>query len=122
MVLSEYEYSRWHLTPSSSEIVFLDVLLEERESVRGFSVVLDGAWRSSLGLSWDTVFIVFALSEPKSKILSGVNFDKWDLVLLGKSGNEFLVFWIITVLGEDAKVSIFSIQSLTDLVKTLNET
>jgi hypothetical protein len=105
-----------------SKIVLLDVLLEERECIRGFSVILDGAGRSSLGLSWDTVFIIFALTEPKSKILSGVNFDKWDFVLLSKSGDELFVFGIITVLGEDAEISIFSIQSLTDLVKTFNET
>ena len=102
--------------------MLLDVLLEERESIRGLSVILDGAGRGTLGLLGVTFLIVFALSEPKSKILSGVNFDKWDFVLLGKSGNELLVFGIITILGEDAEISILSVQSLTDLVKTLNET
>jgi hypothetical protein len=62
------------------------------------------------------------LSEPHTKIGSGVNFDEWDLVLLGKGGDELLVFWIITVLGEDTEISILSIKSLTDLVKTFNET
>ena len=54
--------------------------------------------------------------------MSGLNLDEWDFVLLGKGGDELDVFGVIAVLGEDAKVSILSVQSLTDLVKTLNET
>ena len=54
--------------------------------------------------------------------MSGLNLDEWDFVLLGKGGDELDVFWIITVLGEDAEIGILSVQSLTDLVKTLNET
>ena len=102
--------------------MLLDVLLEERESIRGLSVVLDGAGRGTSDLSWDTLLIVFALSEPLAELLSGLNLDEWDFVLLGKGGDELDVFGIIAVLGEDAKVSILSVQSLTDLVETLNET
>ena len=105
-----------------SEVVLLDVLLEERESIGGFSVVLDGAGRGTSDLSWDTLLVVFALSEPLSELLSGLNFDEWDFVLLGEGGDELDVLGVIAVLGEDAQISILSVQSLTDLVKTLNET
>lgn len=111
-----------HTTRKRSAVVFLDVLLQEGESIGRLSVVLDGSGRSSLGLSWDTLFVVFALSEPLAELLSGVNFDQWDLVLLGKGSDKLLVFWVFAVLGEDAEVSILSVQSLTDLVEALNAT
>mgnify|MGYP000291622543 FL=1 len=102
--------------------MFLDVLLQEGESIGWLSVVFDCARRSSLGLSSNTFLVVFALSEPLAELLSVVDFDKRDLVLLGKGSHELFVFWVFAVLGEDAEVSILSVQSLTDLVKTLNET
>ena len=105
-----------------SEIVLLDVLLEEGESIGGLTVVLDGAGGGTSDLSWDTFLVVFALTEPLSELLSGVNLDEWDFVLLGKGGDELDVFGIITVLGEDAEISILSIQGFSDLVETLNET
>ena len=100
--------------------MLLDVLLQEGEGIRWLSVVLDGAGRSSLGLSWDTLLVVFALSEPLAELLSVVDFNKRDLVLLGKGSDELLVFWVFAVLGEDAEVSILSVQSLTDLVEALD--
>ena len=102
--------------------MFLDVLLEERKSIGSLSVVLDGAGRGTSDLSWDTLLVVLALSEPLAELLSGVNLDQWDLVLLGKGGDQLDVLGVIAVLGEDAKVSILSVQSLSDLVETLNET
>jgi hypothetical protein len=42
--------------------------------------------------------------------------------LLGESGNELLVFWVITVFSKDAEVSIFSVESLSDLVESLDKT
>ena len=102
--------------------MLLDVLLEEGESIGGLTVVLDGAGRGTSDLSWDTLLVVFALSEPLSELLSGLNLDEWDFVLLGEGGDELDVLGVIAVLGEDAEISILSVQSLTDLVKTLNET
>lgn len=97
-------------------------MLQEGKSIGWLSVVLDGGGRGSLGLSGVTLLVVLALSEPLAELLSGVNLDEWDLVLLGKSSDELLVFWVFAVLGEDAKVSILSVQSLTDLVEALNAT
>ena len=83
----------------------LDVLFNVGKSLRVFSVVQDSNGRSTYSLSGDTVFIVFALSEPFTEILSLLNGDEWDFVLLGEGGNEFFVFWIITVLSKDAEIS-----------------
>ena len=102
--------------------MLLDVLLEEGESIGGLTVVLDGAGGGTSDLSWDSLFVVLALSEPLSELLSGLNLNEWDFVLLGKGSDELDVLGVIAVLGKDAKVSILSVQSLTDLVKTLNET
>ena len=105
---------------NASAVVLLDVLLQEGEGIRWLSVILDGARGGTLGLSWDTILVIFALSKPLSELTSGVNLDEWDFVLLGKGGDELFVFWIFTVLSEDAEVSILSVQSLTDLVEALN--
>ena len=117
-----FHISNYYQFADFSEVVLLDVLLEERESIGGFSVVLDGAGRSTSDLSWDTLLVVFALSEPLSELLSGLNLNEWDFVLLGEGGDELDVLGVIAVLGEDAEISILSVQSLTDLVETLNET
>ena len=69
----------------------LDVLFNVGKSLGVFTVVQDGDGRSTSGLSGDTFFIVFALSEPFTEGLSRLDFDEWDLVLLGKSGDELSV-------------------------------
>ena len=108
------------VTSNCSESVVLNVLFNVGKSLGVFSVVQDSDGRSTSSLSGDTFFIVFALSKPFSEILSFGDGDEWDFVLLGKGGDKFLVLWVFAVLGEDAKVSILSIQSLTDLVEALN--
>ena len=117
-----FHKSNYYQFADFSEVVLLDVLLEERESIGGLSVVLDGAGRGTSDLSWDTLLVVLALSEPLTELLSGLNLDEWDFVLLGKGGDKLDVLGIIAVLGEDDKISILSVQSLTDLVETLHET
>lgn len=95
-------------------------MLQEGKSIGWLSVVLDGSGRGSLGLSGVTLLVVLALSEPLAELLSRINLDEWDLVLLGKSSDELLVLWVFAVLCEDAKVGILSVQSLTNLVEALN--
>ena len=68
-----------------------------------------------------TFFIIFALTEPLSEHVSVFDFNEWDLVLLGKGGDELLVLGIVTVGGEDAKMSVLSIEGFTDLVKSLDQ-
>jgi hypothetical protein len=92
------------------------------KSLRVFTVVDDSNGRSTSSLSGDTFFVVFALSEPFTEILSSLNSDEWDFVLLGEGSNEFFVFWIITVIGKNAKESGFFVKSFTDLVKSFDET
>ena len=99
----------------------LDVLFNVGKSLGVLTVVEDGDGRSTSGLSGDTFFIVFALSEPFTEILSLLNGDEWDLVLLGEAGDEFFVFWIITVIGKDAEISGSFVKSFTDLVKSFDE-
>ena len=102
--------------------MLLDVVLKEGKSLRLLTVVLNNAGRASSNLSGDTGLVVLGLTEPLSKLISGVDLDEWDLVLLGKSGNELLVLWIVTVGGEDTEVGILSVEGLSDLVESLNET
>ena len=66
--------------------------------------------------------LVFALAGPFSEILSLVNIDEWDFVLLGKSSDKLLVFGVIAVFGEDAEVCVLSVESFTDLVESLDKT
>ena len=90
--------------------------------VTGLTVVLDGKGAAASNLSGFAVFlVVFALSSPLSEILSAVNMDKWDLVLLGKSFDELLVFWIIAIVGKNDEIGILSVEGLTNLVKSFNE-
>jgi hypothetical protein len=42
--------------------------------------------------------------------------------LLGKSGNELLVFGVIAVFGENAEISVLSVESFSNLVESLNKT
>ena len=97
-------------------------MLNVGKSLRVLSVVDDSNGRSTSSLSGNTFFVVFALSEPFTEILSLLNGDEWDLVLLGEGSDEFLVFWIITVIGKNAKESGFFVKSFTDLVKSFDET
>ena len=99
----------------------LDVLFNVGKSLGVFSVVQDSDGRSTSSLSGDTFFIVFALSEPFTEILSLLDGDEWDLVLLGEAGDEFFVFWIITVISKDAEISGSFVKSFTDLVKSFDE-
>ena len=99
----------------------LNVLFNVGKSFGVFSVVQDSDGRSTSSLSGDTFFIVFALSEPFSEILSFGDGDEWDFVLLGEAGDEFFVFWIITVISKDAEISGSFVKSFTDLVKSFDE-
>lgn len=109
-------------TTHCSEVVVLDVLLEEGEGFGLFTVLLDGAGGGTSDLSGNTSLVVLALSEPFSKVVSGVDLDEWDLVLLGEGGDDLLVLGIIAVGGEDAEISLLGIKRLSNLVETLNET
>ena len=62
------------------------------------------------------------LSEPFSKIVSGIDLDEWDLVLLGKSSDELLVLGVIAVVGEDDKVGRLGVKRFSNLVESLNKT
>jgi len=101
--------------------VVLDVVLEESESFGGLTVVLDDQGRAASDLSGNTSLVVLALTNPFAELLSGVNVNEGNLVLLGKSRDELLVLGIIAVISEDAKVSILSVKGLANLVESLNE-
>ena len=68
-----------------------------------------------------TFLVIFALSEPLTEHVSVFDFNEWDLVLLGKGGNELLVLGVVTVSGEDAKMSVLSVEGFTDLVESLDQ-
>ena len=100
----------------------LNVLFNVGKSLGVFSVVQDSDGRSTSSLSGDTFFIVFALSEPFSEILSFGDGDEWDFVLLGEGSDELLIFGIITVISQNTEDSILSIEGFTNLVESFNET
>ena len=102
--------------------MILNVLFKVGESFGVFTVVFDGAGRSTLNFLDFTVNVIFALSEPFTKVVSFFNSDEWDFALFGKSSDEFLVFWIIAIFGKDAEIGILFVESFTNLVKSFNET
>lgn len=120
---SDHKLLTLHIIGSKlSQVVVLDVLLEEGQGLGLLTVVLDGAGRSSLHLSGDTGLVVLALAEPLTELLSGVNLDEGDLVLLGKSSDDLLVLGVVAVGGENAQVGLLGIQRLSNLVQSLNNT
>ena len=70
---------------SLSKVVFLKVLEEEGKSDSLFTVIGDGERRSSLDLDGVTLSIVFAVAEPFSEFLTGINMEHWDSSALGES-------------------------------------
>jgi hypothetical protein len=127
-----FQQMRWgtltlFFSKSSSEVVVLDVLLEEGSLVAVLSVISNAKGAASSDLSGFTkvlvfaiTLLVFALAGPFSEIGSGADGNEWDFVLLSKSSDKFLVFGIITVFSQDAQVSITSIEGFTYLVESFN--
>jgi hypothetical protein len=70
---------------ASSKVVFLKVLEEESEGDGLFSVIGDSERGGSLDLDGVTFGIVFAVSEPFSEFLTGVDGENWDGGALGES-------------------------------------
>ena len=108
---------------SISEVVLLDVVLKESEGLRLLSILLDSKGGNTSDSSGGTVsLVILAETAPFTEFTSGLDGNEWDLVLLSESGDELLIFGIITVLGQDAKVSILSVEGSTNLVKSFDET
>lgn len=112
---------------SSSEVVVLDVLLDQGLFVAVLSIISDAKGAASSDLSGFTkvlvfaiTLLVFALAGPFSEIGSGADSDEWDFVLLCKSSDELLVFGIITVFSQDAQESITSVEGFTYLVESFH--
>lgn len=101
--------------------MFLDVLLKEGEGLRGFSVVLDSQRGASSGLSGDTSLVVLGLANPLTELLSVLDLDQRNVVLLGKGGDELFVLGVVAVGGEHAQVGILSVQGLSNLVQSLHK-
>lgn len=106
----------------NSQVVFLDVVLQEGESLSLLTVVLDGDGGSTSDLSGVTLGIVLAETEPLTEVVTGLHLDEGDVVGLGQSGNELLVLGIIAVLGKDAEHGLLFVKALADFVESFNQT
>ena len=69
---------------SLSESMLLNVVEHEGKSFGLLSVLSDGYGGSSSHLSWVTLNVVLAESEPLTKVVTGLNIDKRDSVLLSQ--------------------------------------
>ena len=103
--------------PGISEVVVLDVLLNDGLLIGVSAVVSDDEGAAALDLSGLAglgtllgTLLIFALSAPFSEGESVLAGDEWNFVLLGKSSDELLVFGIITVLGQNAQESVGSVE------------
>ena len=106
---------------TSSERVLLDMVLDEGVSLRLLSPVLNDERRGTSDLLGNALLVVLALTDPLAELLAGLDFDQWDLVLLGEGGDELLVHGVIAVLGKNDDVAIFLIEGFTNLVEALNK-
>lgn len=79
------------------ELVVLDVLVDERESLSVFTVVQDGDGRAALDLSGLAFLVVLAVAEPLSEFVSGFHSDQRDLVGLSQSLNALKTYQQLTV-------------------------
>lgn len=70
---------------SLTQLVVLDVLLDEGKSLRVFTEVLDGEGGASLDLSSLAFLVVLAMTNPFAKFLSLLNMNEGDVVGLGES-------------------------------------
>ena len=70
---------------SRVELVVLDVLLDEGESLGVFAVVLDGDRGAALYLAGFSFLVIFAVTKPFAELFSGLNVDEGDLVGLSQS-------------------------------------
>lgn len=79
------------------ELVVLDVLLYERESLSVFTVVQDGDGRAAFDLSGLAFLVILAVAEPLSEFVSGLHSDQRDLVGFSKSLNALKTCKQLTV-------------------------
>ena len=70
---------------SLTQLVVLDVLLDEGKSLRVFTIVLDDEGGASLDLSCLAFLVVLAMTNPFAKFLSLLNMNEGDVVGLGES-------------------------------------
>ena len=112
-----------------SETVVGDVLFDNGFGVTFLTVVSDAEGAATLDLSGGTnlgilvvALFVFALTSPFSKIFSGGNSNEWDLVLLGESSDELLIFGIITIFSQNTQECVLSVESLANLVQSFYDT
>ena len=70
---------------SLSELSLLDVLVNEREGLGVFAVVLDGDRGAALHFAGFSFLVIFAVAEPFAEFLSGLNVDQRDVVGLSQS-------------------------------------
>ena len=97
------------------------MVLDEGECLGCLSVVLDDEGRAAFNFSSLSLLVVLALAGPFTELLTSVNFDEWHVALLGQSGDELLILWILAILGEDTKLSVLSVERFADLTETLHE-
>jgi len=69
---------------SFAELVVLDVVAHERESLGVFAEVLDGDRRASLHLPGCAFLVVLAVTQPLAELLAGLNSDQGDVVGLSQ--------------------------------------
>ncbi len=62
------------------------------------------------------------MAEPFAQIVSVLDVDDGDTVGLGESCDEFFVFGIIAVVGQNTEESLLAVESLANLIEALDET
>jgi len=106
---------------SLSKSILLNVVEHEGKSFGLLSVLSDGNGGSASHLSWVTLNVVLAESEPLTEVVTGLNIDKRNSVLLSQGGDKLLVFWVFAVGGEHANKSLVTVKALANLVESLDE-
>ena len=100
---------------------FFGMTEDELEGGGRLSEVLDCARRDWSELSNFSFFVFLEVSEPLSQFLSLVDVDYRNVVLMAEGFDQDFVFVFFSVVGQDAELGFFSIQSLDDFVESVNE-
>ena len=83
---------------------------------------LDHDARATDNLDGLTIGVVLAQTSPLTEKLGVIDLDKRSLVLVTESGDKLGVSLLVTRVGEDAQVSLTTVQSLDSLTETTGQT
>lgn len=107
---------------SATELLALEVLHDDMAGLRLFTPALHNNARAANNLYGLALFVVAAQTSPLTKGLGLLDCDQRNAMLAAQSVDELNVSLLVARVGQDAQVSLTSVESLHALAQTTSQT